>query len=87
VLYREAIKELAMELGKPVKLAYEVITKTKTPVVERYIIDRAPEAIERQVKVAELVVKAVDAGIFIPQPGWSCPTCPWAGLCREWVRS
>ncbi|MBI4871318.1 MAG: PD-(D/E)XK nuclease family protein [Candidatus Riflebacteria bacterium] len=84
VLYREALKELAAELGKPVKLAYEVITKTKTPVVERYVIGRAPEAIERQVKVAGLVVRAVEAGVFIPQPGWACATCPWAGPCREW---
>lgn len=84
VLYREAMKGLAEEMGKPVKLAYEVITKTKVPVVERYVIDRAPETIDRQRAIAVLVKRAVENGIFIPQPGWACPTCPWAGPCREW---
>ncbi|MBI2942766.1 MAG: PD-(D/E)XK nuclease family protein [Candidatus Wallbacteria bacterium] len=86
VLYREAVKQMAAEMGKPVRLAYEVITKTKTPVVERYVIERAPDELDRQRAVAQLVRRAVDAGIFIPQPGWACATCPWAGPCREWGR-
>ena len=84
VLYREAVKTMAAELGKPVKLAFEVITKTKVPTVERYIIDREGEDIDRQVRIAQEVVKAVQAGIFIPQPGWACASCPWAGPCRDW---
>lgn len=85
ILYREAVKGLAADLGKPVKMAYEVITKTKVPAVERYVITETPEAIERQVKIVELVVQAVKAGLFIPSPGWACATCPFAGPCREWA--
>ncbi len=87
VLYREAVRELADELGKPVKLAYEVITKAKSPVVERYVVDREPEGIDRQRAIAILVKRAVDAGIFVPQAGWQCATCPFIGACREWGRT
>lgn len=87
ILYGHAVKKLAAELGKPVRMAYEVITKTKVPTVERYSIEQTTDSIERQAKIAGLVVSAVKTGIFIPQPGWQCATCPYAGPCREWSRN
>jgi CRISPR/Cas system-associated exonuclease Cas4 (RecB family) len=84
VLYRLAIEPLAKELGKPVKLGWEIITKGKVPQVERIIVDQPEDATGRQVKIAQEVVRAIEAGIFIPMPGWACASCPWAGPCRDW---
>ena len=86
VLYREAVKTMAAELGKPIRLGWEIITKAKTPQVERIVVDQPEEAISRQVRIAQEVVRAIEASVFIPQTGWACASCPWAGPCREWGR-
>ncbi len=84
VIYREAVKDLARELGKPVKLAYEIVTKAKAPVVERHLVAHLGDGIERQAKIARLVVQAIETGLFVPTAGWQCTTCPSAGACRDW---
>ena len=83
-LYRAGVADLAREIGKPVRVGFEIITKTKNPTVERLYLDDAGETLERQVKAATLVLEAVEKGIFIPSPGWQCSSCPFRAACREW---
>lgn len=83
-LYRAGVEELVRDVGKPVRLGFEIITKTKTPVVERYYLEDGGEPLDRQVRTATMVLEAVERGIYIPSPSWACASCPWAGPCREW---
>lgn len=83
-LYWAGVQDLVRDLGKPVRVGFEIVTKTKTPVVERYYLVDGGETLDRQIKAATMVLEAVERGIYMPSPSWMCATCPWAGPCREW---
>jgi RecB family exonuclease len=84
VIYKEAFRDLAAELGKPIVAAFEVVTKTKAPSVERFYLREAEGAIDRQVKIATVMVEGVERQVFLPNPSWTCRTCPWRDPCRRW---
>lgn len=83
-LYRAGVADLVRDIGKPVRVGFEIITKTKNPVVERLYLPDGGETLERQVKTATLVLEAVERGIYIPSPGWQCASCPYRDACRAW---
>lgn len=84
-LYRAGAADILREIGKPVRMGFEVITKTKSPTVERIYVDEdTVETLDRQIRAAKLVVEAVERGIHIPSPGWQCSSCPYREACRGW---
>jgi putative RecB family exonuclease len=83
LLYHELAKPIAD--GRPIKLEFAVITKTKTPEVVRYEVPADPRQIDRTKRIVETVWKAIEAGIFFPSPSaMNCPSCPFRKACRSW---
>jgi len=80
VIYRHAFKHLAQELKKPIVAAFKVVTKTKSPTMERFLVEETAGSIDRQVKIASVMVEGVEREVFLPSPSWAYSTCPWAGL-------
>jgi hypothetical protein len=83
VLYREGLKPLIEEIGKPVRLCWEVIGKVKAPWVERIELSNPPE-ITRPIRIATLVLEMIEKALFVPSPGWMCSTCPFRDACQGW---
>lgn len=84
-LYAAGAGELVRTIGKEVRVGFEVVTKAKSPSIERlYLSTDQTETLARQVKIATLVAEGVERGQFIPSPGWSCSTCAFAEACRSW---
>ncbi len=83
LLYHELAKPIAD--GRPIKLAFAVITKTKTPEVFRHEVRADPHQIDRTKRIVERVWHAIEAGIFFPSPSaMQCPSCPFREACRQW---
>ncbi|WP_242370609.1 PD-(D/E)XK nuclease family protein [Anaeromyxobacter sp. SG26] len=77
--YRIAAK--AIGLGD-VALKYQVAVKSKTPAVQVVDLARTSEDEDEFRRVAVGVMRAVDAGIFMPLRSWACRSCPHAHACR-----
>jgi CRISPR/Cas system-associated exonuclease Cas4 (RecB family) len=77
--YRLAAR--AMGLGD-VKVTYQIVTKTRTPVIQIEDLDRSAEDEEEFQRVAVNVMRGVDAGAFPPVRGWQCRNCPYSRACR-----
>jgi len=84
VLYREGLRGLIEEIGKPVKLVWEIIGKVKTPWIERVVLPEPLPTTERPIRIASIVLEAIEKRVFLPHPGWQCLSCPFRGPCREW---
>jgi hypothetical protein len=83
-LYSELVKPMAD--GKPIKLAFAVLTKTKTPVLTVHDVPLDPLQVARTKKTVERVWQAILAGSFYPNPGpMTCGTCPYRQPCRVWT--
>jgi CRISPR/Cas system-associated exonuclease Cas4 (RecB family) len=84
LLYSELAKPLSD--GKPLKLAFAVITKTQAPALNMHLVAVAPAKVERTKRVVERVWRAIQAGHFYPNPSpINCPTCPYRKACRAWT--
>lgn len=84
LLYSELAHQLAP--GKALKLEFTVISKTKTPVVERHPVHLDTRRIARTKQVIQQVWRAIEAEHFYPAPSpFNCPTCPFRGPCRQWL--
>lgn len=82
LLYHQLAKELAD--GRPVKLGFGVLTKTKTPDFALYPVEVNAQRLERTKKVVERAWRAIQAGNFIPNPSpMNCPTCPFREPCSQ----
>lgn len=85
LLYRDGLRPLIESIGKPVKLAWEVILKQKTPRVERIELSDPPPTAERSIKTATIVLEAIEKQIFVPSPGMmQCHGCPFRAACVAW---
>lgn len=85
LLYKLAIQPLADEIGKPLRLGFEVVTKAARKVeVQRLYLDDTAEQVSRQVEIVSRVVAAIRAGHFYPQKSWACLTCPYKKACEKW---
>jgi len=83
LLYHELAKPIAD--GRPIKLEFAVITKTKTPEVYRHEVWSDPQQIDRTKRVVERVWRAIESGSFYPAPSaMNCPGCPYREQCRSW---
>jgi CRISPR/Cas system-associated exonuclease Cas4 (RecB family) len=84
LLYSELVKPMAD--GRPIKLAFAVVTKTKLPVLTVHDVPFDAQLIERTKKTVEQVWAAIQAGHFYPNPSpANCGTCPYRGPCRRWT--
>jgi len=77
--YQFAAKQ--MGLGD-VGVQYQVVTKTRTPALQVIDLERSAEDQEEFLRVAIGVMRAVDAGVFVPVRSWACRGCPYAHVCR-----
>jgi putative RecB family exonuclease len=83
-LYHELARPLAD--GRPVRLEFAVLTKTKSPEVFRHEVTVAPQQIGRTKRIVERVWRAIEAGNFYPAPSaMNCPGCPYRAQCRAWT--
>jgi len=83
LLYHELVKPMAD--GRPIRLEFAVLTKTKVPEVIRHEVRADPRQIDRTKRIVERVWAAVEAGLFYPSPSpTQCPSCPFRDACRAW---
>lgn len=83
LLYGEMAKELAN--GKPLRLAFAVLTKTKIPDLTVHPVTAAPERTARTRMIVQRLWQAIQGGNFYPNPSpIQCPTCPFREPCRRW---
>jgi len=84
LLYSDLAQQLVP--GKPLQLEFAVISKTKTPTVERHPIQHDPQRIARTKMVIGQVWQAIEAGVYYPVPSaMNCPSCPFRKPCRSWM--
>ena len=87
ILYGEAVKPMAQELGLTVRLQFLVITKAKTPKIELYPVPTDPDRVKRTQKVFERVFQDMQTGVVYPSPSvMNCSTCPFQQACAKWHR-
>jgi putative RecB family exonuclease len=85
LLYAELAKDLVP--GKPLRLEFVVVTKTKEPSIDRFTIPADQASIDRTRKMVERVWKGIESGLFYPAPSpMNCNSCPFWDQCREWCR-
>jgi CRISPR/Cas system-associated exonuclease Cas4 (RecB family) len=83
ILYAELAKDFAP--GKPLKLEFVILTKTKEAVVDRHVMPVDPMQVDRTKRVVERVWHAIESGNFYPAPSaMNCPGCPYREQCRSW---
>jgi hypothetical protein len=80
-LYRKLIK--ARTGSYPLKITFDVLTKTKTPAHQQLVTERDDDDFAILVRKAKIMLRMVSAGIFAPaEPGsWSCS----AVYCGFWA--
>jgi CRISPR/Cas system-associated exonuclease Cas4 (RecB family) len=84
LLYHELTKPIAE--GRPIRLEFAVLTKTKTPEVYRHEVSANPQQIDRMKRIIERVWKGIELQLFYPSPSaMQCPTCPFREACRAWA--
>ena len=83
LLYSELVKTIAD--GRPIKLSFAVLTKTKLPVLTVHDVPHDPVLVERTKRTVERIWAAIQAGHFYPNPSpLTCGSCPYREPCRQW---
>jgi putative RecB family exonuclease len=78
-----AYKIAARESGLgDVALRFQVVTKTKVPVVQIADVHRDIWDEADFTRIAAGVLMAIDAGVSYPIRGWACRSCPFSSACR-----
>ena len=71
--------------GKRPDFRFDVVTKAKTPKVQRLMTDRSDDSLMRMEKTLRMADKAIGAGIFMPNDcSFACADCPFADACKAW---
>jgi putative RecB family exonuclease len=84
LLYSELVKPMAD--GRPIKLSFAVLTKTKFPVLTMHQVPLDPNQLQRTKRIVERVWQAIQAGHIYPNPSpMNCPTCPYRKPCQAWT--
>ncbi len=83
LLYSELVSRLAP--GKPVRLQFAVLTKTKAPAVDVHEVIYDRRRVGRTKCVVERVWRAIAGEHFYPAPSpLQCPSCAFRDACRAW---
>jgi putative RecB family exonuclease len=77
--YQLALRQSGVD---DVGLRYQVVTKTKLPVVQIEDVRRDEQDEEDFLRTAVGVLRAIDAGVSYPLRGWQCRSCPFRQACR-----
>lgn len=85
LLYAAGLRDLIEVAGKPVRLGWWIVGKVKHPWVETVWLPAPLPAVDRPIKIATIVVEAIEKQLFVPSPGWACATCPFRSACRAWA--
>jgi putative RecB family exonuclease len=84
LLYHELVAPIAD--GRPVKLIFAVLSKTKVPSLVLHPVTVDAARTERAKRIAERIWKAIQAGNIYPNPSSNqCPGCPYREPCRKWT--
>jgi putative RecB family exonuclease len=82
-LYHELARPLAR--GKPIRLQFAVLTKTRLPEVNRHIVPADRHRVERAKGVVRRAWEGMQAGLIYPNPSpLQCSTCPFRQACDAW---
>ena len=85
LLYGELARPLADALGLTVRLEFLVVTKTKSPVIERHPVKSDSDRMARMRLALQRIWSAMQAGHIYPNPSrLNCATCPHQTACRDW---
>jgi hypothetical protein len=85
LLYSELVSRLMP--GKPVRLEFAVISKTKEPAADRLRVSSDPARARGARLVVERIWRSIAAGNFYPSPSpINCPGRAYRGPCRAWRR-
>ena len=63
---------------------FDVFRKLKTPKLEHVYTSRTSDDRKRFARIANGVLDAIDAGVFIPQSSWLCGDCGYRDACKNW---
>ena len=80
--YATAMNGLADQ--EDLRLRFDVLTKTKQPELHRYWTQRDRAASLRLFRLVAEVLRAIEAGVFHPNPGWQCKDCQFRSACWAW---
>lgn len=84
LLYHELVRPLAD--GKPIRLAFTVLTKASCPEVTLHPVVADHASLERTKQIAERIWRAIEASHFYPSPSpLNCSSCPYRQPCRQWT--
>jgi RecB family exonuclease len=84
LLYSELVRPLVD--GKPLRLAFAVMTKTKKPELAIHPVQVNPHQVTRTKIIVERVWRAIQAGNYYPNPSpMNCPQCPYRRPCQDWT--
>lgn len=84
LLYHEAVQPIAD--GRPVRLQFAVLTKTKVPSLVLHDVAVDPRKIKRTKEVVNRVWQAIQSGHVYPNPSiLNCSTCPYRKPCEQWA--
>ncbi|MBF0231100.1 MAG: PD-(D/E)XK nuclease family protein [Desulfamplus sp.] len=67
-----------------IECQYCVLLKTKEPKVQQLNTTRTRSDRRRFAKIANVVLAAIDAKIFMPVQSWLCSSCDYSTVCKEW---
>ena len=83
LLYSELVKSIAD--GRPIKLSFAVLTKTKLPVLTIHDVPLGAKQVDRTKHTVERVWQAIQSGHFYPNPSpFNCGSCSYREACRKW---
>ena len=67
------------------KFRFDVVTKTKTPTIQKCLTRRDPDTFFRLVEIVRTIEKAVRHECFIPNDqSWCCRGCEYGLACQAW---
>jgi putative RecB family exonuclease len=83
LIYHELVKLLAG--GRPVRIEFAVVTKTKFPVLTRHEVQIDAHQVERAKVLVQRIWRGIEACYFYPVPSpLNCTHCPFRDPCRDW---
>ncbi len=83
LLYSELVSQVLPD--KPIGLRFVVLTKTKSPEIQCFEVQRDRQRVERIKRLLSVVWRQIRSRQFYPSPSpTQCPSCPFREQCRQW---